>query len=142
MAGIKRVVEEFKAFILRGNVLDLAVAVVIGLTFTAVVDAFTDGILMAFVAAIFGEPNFDRITIHVGDGRILIGAFLTAVVNFLIVALALFLIIKAAARLVTRKSEPAEEAPVPSDEALLLTEIRDLLRVATSGTGTRRSPRT
>ncbi|MDQ4096868.1 MAG: large conductance mechanosensitive channel protein MscL [Actinomycetota bacterium] len=140
---MKRLVDEFKAFILRGNVLDLAVAVIIGIAFGAVVDAFTDGILMAFVAAIFGEPNFDNITIHLGDGRILIGAFLTAVVNFLIIALALFLVIKAAARLMPRKPEPAEEAPVPSDEALLLTEIRDLLRVATTtGTGRRGSPRT
>jgi large conductance mechanosensitive channel len=140
--AIKGLVDEFKAFILRGNVLDLAVAVIIGVAFGAVVDAFTDGILMAFVAAIFGEPNFDNITIHMGDGRILIGAFLTALVNFLLIALALFLVIKAAARLIPRKPEPAEDAPVPSDEALLLTEIRDLLRVATSGTGRRSSPRT
>jgi large conductance mechanosensitive channel len=131
---------EFKAFILRGNVLDLAVAVIIGVAFGAVVEAFTDGILMALVAAIVGEPNFDDVTVHLGDGRILIGAFLTAFVNFLLIALALFLVIKAAARLMPAKPEPADEAPVPSDEALLLTEIRDLLRVSTSGTGRRRSP--
>ncbi|HEX2023230.1 MAG TPA: large conductance mechanosensitive channel protein MscL [Acidimicrobiales bacterium] len=131
---------EFKAFILRGNVLDLAVAVIIGVAFGAVVEAFTDGILMALVAAIVGEPNFDDVIVHLGDGRILIGAFLTAFVNFLLIALALFLVIKAAARLMPAKPEPADEAPVPSDEALLLTEIRDLLRASTSGTGRRRSP--
>ncbi|HEV3364864.1 MAG TPA: large conductance mechanosensitive channel protein MscL [Acidimicrobiia bacterium] len=140
MAGVKGVMNEFKAFILRGNVLDLAVAVIIGVAFGAVVEAFTDGILMALVAAIVGEPNFDDITVHLGEGRILIGAFLTALVNFLLIALALFLVIKAAARLMPQKPEPADEAPVPSDEALLLTEIRDLLRVSTSGTGRRRSP--
>ena len=135
MPGIRQLVDEFKAFALRGNVLDLAVAVIIGVAFGAVVNAFTDGILMAFVAAVFGEPNFDSITIHLGDGRILIGAFLTAVVNFVLVALALFAVIKVAARLMPTKPEPAHEAPVPSDEALLLTEIRDLLRVATAGSG-------
>ncbi len=140
MAGVKGVVDEFKAFILRGNVLDLAVAVIIGVAFGAVVEAFTDGILMALIAAIFGEPNFDGITVHLGDGRVLIGTFLTALVNFVLIALALFLVIKAAARLVPRKPEPAEEAPVPSDEALLLTEIRDLLRAGTSGSGRRRTP--
>ena len=141
MPGTKGLVAELKAFILRGNVLDLAVAVILGIAFGAVVEAFTDGILMAFVAAIFGEPNFDGITVHIGDGRILIGAFLTALVNFLLIALALFLVIKAAARLIPRKPEPADEAPLPSDEALLLTEIRDLLRVANSGGGRRSSPR-
>lgn len=140
MARVRGVVEEFKAFILRGNVLDLAVAVIIGVAFGAVVEAFTDGILMALVAAIVGEPNFDAITVHLGDGRILIGAFLTALVNFLLIAVALFLVIKAAARLMPRKPEPAEEAPVPSDEALLLTEIRDLLRVATGGPGRHSGP--
>ncbi len=139
MAGVKGVVDEFKAFILRGNVLDLAVAVIIGVAFGAVVEAFTDGILMALIAAIFGEPNFDDITVHLGDGRILIGAFLTALVNFVLIALALFLVIKAAARLMPRKPEPTEETPVPSDEALLLTEIRDLLR-AGPGASRRRSP--
>ncbi len=144
---MKGLVAEFKAFILRGNVLDLAVAVIIGVAFGAVVDAFADGILMAFIAAVFGEPDFDRVTVHLGDGRIQIGTFLTALVNFLLIALGLFLVIKAAARLMPKKPEPAEEAPVPSDEALLLTEIRDLLRVATSGgtggsSGRRRSPST
>ncbi|HEX2041116.1 MAG TPA: large conductance mechanosensitive channel protein MscL [Acidimicrobiales bacterium] len=142
MAGVKGVVDEFKAFILRGNVLDLAVAVIIGVAFSAVVEAFTDGILMALIAAIFGEPNFDDITVHLGDGRILIGAFLTAVVNFVLIALALFLVIKAAARLMPRKPEPAEEAPVPSDEALLLTEIRDLLRAGPDASRRRSPPRT
>ncbi len=141
VGGARGLVAEFKAFILRGNVLDLAVAVIIGVAFGAVVDAFSKGILMALIAAIFGEPNFDSIAIHLGDGRIAIGTFLTSVVNFLLIALALFVVIKAAARLMPRKPEPADEAPVPSDEALLLTEIRDLLRAgASAGTGRRRTP--
>ena len=86
--------QEFKKFILRGNVLDLAVAVIIGAAFGAVITAFTNGILMNLIAAIFGQPSFDSIVIDVGDGELLIGVFLTAVVNFLIIAFALFLIIK------------------------------------------------
>ncbi len=141
MSGSKGLLDEFKAFILRGNVLDLAVAVIIGVAFGAVILAFTDGILMAFIGAVFGKPSFDDVIWHLGDGKILIGAFLTAVVNFLIIAAALFFVIKGAARLMPKKPEPADEAPVPSDETLLLTEIRDLLRVAGTVPARRSSPR-
>ena len=125
--------QEFKAFIFRGNLLDLAVAVVLGVAFTAVVTAFTDGILMAFVAAIFGEPNFDSIVIHLGDGDILIGSFITEVVNFVLIAAALFVILKAAAASQRPKAEPATDAAAPTDEALLLTEIRDLIAAQRGG---------
>jgi large conductance mechanosensitive channel len=133
MAKVTGVLNEFKAFVLRGNILDLAIAVVIGVAFGAVVTAFSEGILMATIAAIFGEPNFDAIRIHAGDGEILVGSFFTAVVNFLLIAAVLFLVLKAVARAFPPKGEPAEEAPAPSDEALLLTEIRDLLRRAVRG---------
>ena len=119
-------IQEFKAFIMRGNILDLAVAVILGAAFGAVVASFTDGVLMALVAAIVGEPSFDSVTIDIGDGTILIGTFLTAVVNFLIIAFFLFLIMKAAQRMMGAKEADAE-TPAPSDEAILLTEIRDLL---------------
>ena len=116
-----------KDFIFRGNLIDLAVAFILGAAFNAVVSAFSDGIIMAFIAAVFGQPNFDSITIPVGDGEILVGSFLTALVNFLIVATALFLLVRAAAAAQRGRTEPAEEAPAPSDETVLLTEIRDLL---------------
>ena len=128
--------QEFKKFILRGNVLDLAVAVIIGAAFGVVVNAFTNGILMNLIAAIFGQPSFDSIVIDVGDGQLLVGAFLTALVNFIIVAFALFLIIKAFEKLQNRRrsgTSPEEDAPIPSDEALLLAEIRDLLRSQRAG---------
>jgi large conductance mechanosensitive channel len=128
VAGIRSLVSEFKAFVLRGNILDLAVAVIIGLAFAAVIEAFTDGIIMDTIAAIFGQPSFDDIKIHAGDGAIRVGLFLTALVNFLLIAAALFLVLKAVARASPPKVEPAEEAPAPTDEAILLTEIRDLLR--------------
>ncbi|HWH31816.1 MAG TPA: large conductance mechanosensitive channel protein MscL [Egibacteraceae bacterium] len=123
---------EFKQFVLRGNVLDLAVGVVLGVAFNAVVQAFTDGVLMAAVAALFGEPNFDAIVWGLGDGELRVGALLTALVNLLLVGLALFAVVKAVNALRDRadREESAEPAakPAPSDEAVLLTEIRDLLR--------------
>ena len=124
-------IQEFKKFIMRGNVLDLAVAVILGAAFGTVVSAFANGILMNLVGAIFGQPSFDSIVIEVGDGALLIGAFLTALVNFLIIAFALFLIIKAFEQLQERRRKgesPEEDTPAPTDEAILLAEIRDLLR--------------
>jgi len=120
---VKKLYEEFKAFVLRGNILDLAVAVVLGAAFTAVVKAFTDGIIMPIIAAIFGKPSFDSLTFEIGDGVVLYGTFLSAVVNFLIIAAALFLVLKAATKLMREKE--AEAGPT---EVELLTEIRDALR--------------
>ena len=116
--------KEFREFAFRGNLVEIAVGLILALAFSAVVNAFVEGIVMAAIAAIFGQPSFDDIVIHVGnDGRILIGTFLTAVVNFLIVAWILFLIVKAMNRM--RRQEPASEAP--SEEIVLLREIRDQL---------------
>ena len=120
---MKKLYEEFKAFVLRGNILDLAVAVVLGAAFAGVVKTFTDGILMPIVAAIFGKPNFDSLTLDIGDGVILYGTFISAVVNFLIVAAALFLVLKAASKMMRQKQEDAGPTEVE-----LLTEIRDALR--------------
>jgi len=120
---VKKLYEEFKAFVLRGNILDLAVAVVLGAAFAGVVKTFTDGILMPIVAAIFGKPNFDSLTLDIGDGVILYGTFISAVVNFLIVAAALFLVLKAASKMMRQKQ--VDTGPT---EVELLTEIRDALR--------------
>lgn len=119
--------KEFRDFVFRGNLLDLAVAVVLATAFGAVLAAFTDGILMALIAAIVGEPSFDSVILELGDGQILIGRFLTAVVNFLLIAAALFVILKAAAKATRRTDDQAGDTPSPTDEAVLLAEIRDLL---------------
>ncbi len=125
---------EFRDFVVRGNVLDLAVAFIMGVAFANVVNAFADHVLMAAVAAVFGEPNFGNITITVGDGVIGIGILITAVVNLLIIAAGVFAIVKVAAAAQARRATAAEdEAPVPSDEALILAEIRDLLRSGAAG---------
>ena len=131
---MKNLVEEFKQFIMRGNVLDLAVAVIIGVAFGEVVSAFSNGVLMNLIAAVFGQANFNSLVLDIGDGDILYGLFLTALVNFVVIAFALFLIVKAISTLQRQRSaEPAEDSPAPSDETLLLTEIRDLLRAQAGG---------
>ncbi len=86
---------EFKEFALEGNVLELAVAFILGLYFKQVIDALVNGILLAFVGGIFGEPSFDSLTFKIGDGVILYGTFINAIVTFLIVAATLFVVVKA-----------------------------------------------
>jgi large conductance mechanosensitive channel len=124
---LKDLFDEFKAFIARGNVLDLAVAVVLGVAFGAVVRSFTDDVLMAIIGAVFGKPNFNTLTLDIGDGVVLYGRFLTELVNFLLIAFGVFVVVKAISALQRARADSPEEAPAPSDEALLLAEIRDLL---------------
>ncbi|HVM18680.1 MAG TPA: large conductance mechanosensitive channel protein MscL [Egibacteraceae bacterium] len=114
--------QEYKAFLFRGNLLDLAVAFILGVAFSAVVTTFTEGLIMNPIAAIFGDFTVDDLAI----GPFLIGPFLNAVISFVIVATVLFFLMRAAAKF-TRP--PVEETPAPeSDEVLLLREIRDALR--------------
>jgi large conductance mechanosensitive channel len=127
----ERVLKDFRNFLMRGNVVDLAVAVIIGAAFGVVVKSFTDDILMALIAAVFGQPSFQSITIDVGDGEIFIGRFINAVINFLIIGFALFVVVKTFANLEARRRRgelAPEDTPAPTDEAILLAEIRDLLK--------------
>ncbi len=83
----------FKAFILRGNVIDLAVAVVIGVAFGAVVTSFTTNLLTPLIAAIFGEPNFSKLAFTINGSQFFYGAFLNAILSFLFIALAVYLFV-------------------------------------------------
>jgi large conductance mechanosensitive channel len=124
-----RLLKDFRDFVMRGNVLDLAVAVIIGIAFNAVVNSLVNDVIMQLIAAIVGKPNFNALTVTVGSGIIHYGRFLTALVNFLIIAATLFVIIRVFEQLQRRRGpREVEEEPLKSDEALLLTEIRDLLR--------------
>ena len=124
---------DFKKFILRGNVLDLAVAVVIGAAFGAVVKSFVDNIVLQFIGGVFGKRSFNDALIVQNAAHtkvyLQIGAFLSDALNFLIIAAALFVVVKAAEKLQSlRKAGVVEEAAEPlTQEAELLTEIRDLL---------------
>ena len=115
---------EFKEFVSRGNLIELAVAVILGLAFAAVVDVFTKGIIGGLIGVIFGGSNFAVWNITTSNGSIIaIGSFIAEVVNFLIVAFVLFLVIKAYNRAFPRGTDDAGPT-----EIQLLTEIRDALR--------------
>lgn len=118
-------IKEFKEFIQRGNVVDLAVAVVIGAAFALIVTSFTNDVLMPIIGIVGGQPKFDY-TIEINKSVIAWGSFLTAIVNFLIVAFAVFLVVKAINKMKKPKAA-AEAAPAGPTEVELLTEIRDAL---------------
>lgn len=110
---MKNFLQEFKAFAVKGNVIDLAVAVVIGVAFNAIVDSFVKDIVMQLIAAIFKQPDFSTIVISYNGLVIMkIGSFINQVINFLIVALSVFVAVKALNKL-TRKKDPAS-VPTPT----------------------------
>lgn len=117
---------EYKAFLFRANLLDLAVAFILGAAFSTVVTSFTEDVIGQLVAAVAGEPDFSEVGLVLGTTTIRIGAFATAVVNFLIVATVLFAVVRGASRF---RRRPVDETPTPdSDEVMLLREIRDALQ--------------
>ena len=126
---MNRLLRDFRAFVMRGNVLDLAVAVVIGVAFNAVVTSLVNDVIMQVIAAVVGKPNFDSLTFTIGEGVIYYGRFLTAVVNFLIIAATLFVVVRSFEELQKRRKSRGEITEEDqSDEVVLLSEIRDLLR--------------
>ena len=124
-SGIAR---EFKDFILRGNVIDLAIAIVIGIAFGTVITTFIEQIVLPIIAAIGGKPNFDAVAFNIGDGRIGIGTFITAVINFLIIAAVIFFAVVKPLDLLLTRTKKEEAAAPPSEDVLLLREIRDALK--------------
>ena len=121
--------KEFRDFISKGNVLDLAVAVIIGGAFGAIVNSFVDDILMPLVGVIIGGTDFTSLTIDVGDAHVLYGNFIQAIINFLVIAAAMFIVVRSYNQL--QEQDAAKEALAePGEEVKLLTEIRDLLEQA------------
>jgi len=118
----------FKEFIMRGNVVDLAIAVVIGTAFTALIKAFVADILTPIVAAIFGKPNFGDLTFSINNSRFLYGDLINEAITFVSVAAAIyFFVVVPLNKIAERRAKgqvPADETP---PDILLLTEIRDLL---------------
>ena len=123
---------EFRKFIARGNVMDMAVGVIIGAAFKSIVDSLVNDILMPFVGIFIGQDTFASLVFNVGGAQIAFGNFIQAIVNFLIMAFAVFCLMKAINRLYRKKEEaasaPPPAPPEPSNEEKLLTEIRDLLK--------------
>lgn len=119
---------EFREFIQRGNVMDLAVAVIIGGAFGAIINSLIDDIIMPVIGVLLGGVDFTGLSIWVGDAVILYGNFIQAVVNFLVIAFSVFLVVRSYNRLQKEESDTPEEATQPSPDVVLLTEIRDLLK--------------
>ena len=133
--------KEFKEFILRGNVVELAVAVVIGAAFKAVIDAVVD--LLTNLIAIPGETDFSALKFTIGGGVFKYGALFNAIIAFLVVALVIFfLIVRPLNKLAERRRAGAEPEPAARpDDVLLLEEIRDLLRAQAAVASPRRAPK-
>lgn len=124
---MKGFVEEFKAFAMRGNVVDLAVAVVIGAAFGKIVSSLVENIFMPIIGILVGGVDFTGWSLTIGEVAITYGAFIQSVFDFVIVALVIFMVVKAMAKL-QKKAEEAPAPKEPSAEVKLLTEIRDSLR--------------
>lgn len=123
--------KEFRDFLVQGNIVELAIAFIMAAAFAAVVSSLVTDVIMPFIAAIFGEPGFESVGFNVGDGRIAIGVFINAVVNFVLVGAAVFFFIVKPVKMVRERRARGEE-PMPdeavSEEIVLLREIRDALR--------------
>jgi len=119
--------QEFKVFITKGNIIEVAVGLIMALYFQAIIDALLEGVLYPIIAAIFGKPDFQAIGFDIGDAFISIGLVIDAVISFVIVAFILFLVLRGYNKL---KADAAEDSG-PS-ETDLLTEIRDQLRANNS----------
>ena len=127
--------KEFKEFINRGNVVDLAVGVIVGGAFGKIVSSLVDNVLMPIIGIVIGGIDFSNLSITYKDANIAYGLFLQNVIDFLIIAFCIFLLVKFLNKLTRKKStEKNQQEPIaskPSEEVLLLTEIRDLLKKET-----------
>jgi large conductance mechanosensitive channel len=128
-------IKGFKDFIMRGNVLDLAVAVVIGAAFTAIVASVVEGFINPLIAAVFGKQDLSSVgTFVINDAQFSIGLILNALVNFLAVAAAVyFLLVYPMQRIQERRKRGEEPGPAEPTDVELLTEIRDLLAARRDG---------
>ena len=117
--------KEFREFLQQGNVIDLAMAVIIGGAFGAIINSLVDDIFMPVIGIFIGGIDFSGLFLQVGEAVILFGNFIQAVINFLIITLAMFLVIRSYNQF---RSEQQSAPPKPSAEEKILAEIRDLLK--------------
>jgi large conductance mechanosensitive channel len=123
-------VSEFKEFIAKGNVVDLAVGVIVGGAFGEIVTSLVNDILMPIIGLIIGGINFSSLSIEVADAKIMYGSFIQQIVDFLIISVCIFAFVKIINKLTIQKEKAKEEEKEvkKSDEVMLLEEIRDLLK--------------
>jgi len=131
---MKKMMNEFKEFIARGNVIDLAVGVVMGTAFSAIVTSLVNDIIMPLVGILIGGVDFAGLSVNIVDAKLMYGSFIQSVINFLIIAFCIFIFVKAMNKLnervekLKKKEEENKAEEKKSDEVLLLEEIRDLLK--------------
>lgn len=121
--------KEFKTFVMRGNVMDLAVGVIIGAAFGKIVTSLVNDVLMPLLGILLGKVNFTDLTIKIGSATVKYGMFIQNIVDFLIVAFCIFLMVKLINKVMKKKDDDQkEEVKEKSDELKALEEIRDLLK--------------
>ena len=120
--------KEFREFIQQGNVIDLAVAVVIGAAFGAIVNSLINDIIMPLIGVVLGGVDFTSLSVTVGEAVVLYGNFIQAVVNFVVISFVIFLVVRGYNKLQAQPEEEPEAPPEPSAEEALLAEIRDILK--------------
>ena len=128
---MKKFMTEFKAFIAKGDVMSMAVGIIVGGAFTAIVQSLVNDVITPLLGIIMGGINFTGIVVSVGEAQLLVGNFIQAIISFLLTALVLFFILKAFNSFKKKEEEkPAApaEPPAPPADVQLLTEIRDLLK--------------
>ncbi|MDF1611602.1 MAG: large-conductance mechanosensitive channel protein MscL [Stygiobacter sp.] len=130
-----KVIDEFKAFAMKGNVVDMAVGIIIGAAFGAIVTSLVNDVLMPPIGMLIGGIDFSDLSIKLSNPivnskpvEILYGKFLNTVINFIIVAFAIFMLVKALNKFKKKEEAKPSAPPAPSQEVVLLTEIRDLLK--------------
>lgn len=122
-----KIVGEFKTFISKGNVVDLAVGVIIGTAFSKIVTSLVNDIIMPLIGVIIGGLNFSQLTIKVNEATINYGMFIQNIIDFFIIAICIFIMVKIINKLNRKKEEPKKEVK-KDEQVILLEEIRDLLK--------------
>ncbi len=120
--------KEFRDFINRGNVIDLAVGIIIGAAFTAIVNSLVNDLVMPLIGIVTGGVDFTSLSVTFGEAALTYGNFIQAVFNFLIIALAVFWLVRTVNRFRAKEEAKPAEPEAPTTEEKLLTEIRDLLK--------------
>ena len=131
LKNIKKGASEFKKFISRGNVVDMAIGVIIGGAFGKIVTSLVQDILMPLIGVLLGGLDFTSLSIKVGSANVAYGTFLQTIVDFLIISFSIFAVIKLFEKF--KKKEEVQEEVKKADDVLLLEEIRDLLKKQTKG---------
>ena len=124
----KQTMAEFRTFALRGNVIDMAVGVIIGGAFSKIISSLVSDVVMPILGTFTGKINFSDLTVKIGSGVVTYGVFLENILNFILIALCIFFAVKLIGKLRRKENEQPAEPPKPTEEVLLLRDIRDVLK--------------